>query len=71
MRKLEEIKKLYGGNGSPVIDVTPQQVEQSLEDEDEPVTDVEPEEEEDASEARDEAVPTPKRKLTKLPYLPD
>ena len=70
MRKLEEIKKLYGGNGSPVIDVTPEQVERSLE-EDEPITDAEIEEEEDAGEARDEAVPAPKGKPTKLPYLPD
>jgi len=50
MRKLEEIKKLYG---------------------DEPITDAEIEEEDDAGEARDEAVPAPKRKPTKLPYLPD
>ena len=71
MRKLEEIKKLYGGNGSPVIDVTPEQVEQSLEEEDDPITDAEIEEEEDAGEARDEAVSAPKRKPTKLPYLPD
>lgn len=71
MRKLEEIKKLYG-NGSPVIDVTPQQVEQSLEhEEEEPVTEAEIEEEDDASEARDEAVPAPKRKSLKLPHYPD
>ena len=69
MRKLEEIKKLYG-NGSPIIDVTPQQVEESLE---EPIQleHDEPEEEEDAVEARDEPVPKAKRKPPKLPYYPD
>jgi hypothetical protein len=70
MRKLEEIKKLYG-NGSPIIDVTPQQVEQSLEGEDEPVTEAVLEEEEDAGEARDEVVSTAERKPPKLPYYPD
>jgi len=80
MRKLEEIKKLYG-NGSPIIDVTPQQVEESLEEptqleHDEP-EDAEIEEAEeaeelvDASEARDEPVPAPKGKPPKLPYYPD
>lgn len=72
MRKLQEIKKLYG-NGSPIIDVTPQQVEESLE---EPIPlehdeDVESEEVADASEARDEAVPATERKPPKLPYYPD
>ena len=61
VRKLEEIKKLYGGgNGGPIIDVTPEQVTESLEHEDE-----------DAGETRDEAVPETKRKFTKLPYYPD
>ena len=59
MRKLQEIKKLYG-NGSPVIDVTPEQVVESLE-----------EEPKDASEARDEAVPEVERKPPKLPFYPD
>jgi hypothetical protein len=59
MRKLQEIKKLYG-NGSPVIDVTPEQVAESLE-----------EEPKDASEARDEAVPEVERKPPKLPFYPD
>ena len=71
MRKLEEIKKLYG-NGSPIIDVTPQQVEQSLEAEEEPVIEAEiEEEEEDAGETRDEVVPEAERKPPKLPYYPD
>jgi len=30
MRKLEEIKKVYGGAGGPIIDITPEQVEESL-----------------------------------------
>ena len=61
VRKLEEIKKLYGGgNGGPIIDVTPRQIEESL-----------VQEEEDAGETRDEAVPETKRKFTKLPYYPD
>ncbi len=61
MRKLEEIKKLYGGMG-PIIDVTPQQVEKSLE---------QPEEITDASEAGNEVVPEAERQPTKLPYYPD
>ena len=70
MRKLEEIKKLYG-NGSPIIDVTPQQVEESVEQEDEPVVEAEIEEEEDASEARDESVQQAEGKSFRLPYYPD
>ena len=80
MRKLEEIKKLYG-NGSPIIDITPEQVKESLEEpiqleHDEP-EDAEIEEAEeaeelvDAIEARDEPVPAPKGKPPKLPYYPD
>jgi phage terminase small subunit len=73
MRKLEEIKKLYG-NGSPIIDVTPQQVEQSIEEDDEPIAEAEIEEieeDESASETRDETVSAPERKPPKLPYYPD
>jgi hypothetical protein len=70
MRKLEEIKKLYG-NGSPIIDVTPQQVAKSLEKEEEPPVEADIEEEEDAGEARDEVVPEVERKPIKLPYYPD
>ena len=62
MRKLEEIKKLYGnGNGGPIIDVTPEQVTESTEYE----------EKSDAGEARDEPVPQTERKPPKLPYYPD
>lgn len=70
MRKLEEIKKLYG-NGSPIIDVTPQQVAKSLEKEEEPPVEADIEEEEDAGEARDEAVSAAEGKPIKLPYYPD
>jgi hypothetical protein len=69
MRKLEEIKKLYG-NGSPIIDITPQQVEESVEAE-EPVIEAEIEEEEDASEARDESVQQTEGKSFRLPHYPD
>jgi len=61
MRKLEEIKKLYGGG--PIIDITPTQIENS--------PDVEKVEVEDASETRERAVPTGERKSPKLPYHPD
>lgn len=71
MRKLEEIKKLYGAGGGPIIDVTPQQVEQSLGIEKEPVIDAVIEEESNAGEARDEAISTVERKPPKLPYYPD
>lgn len=70
IRKLEEIKKLYG-NGSPIIDVTPQQVEQSLEAEEVPIEEAEIEEEKDASEARDEPVQQSEGKSFRLPYYPD
>lgn len=71
MRKLEEIKKLYGAGGGPIIDVTPQQVERSLEIEKEPVIDAVIEEESNAGETRDEAISTVERKPPKLPYYPD
>lgn len=62
VRKLEEIKKLYGGgNGGPIIDVTPEQVTESIEHE----------EEVDAGETRNEALPKAERKPPKLPYYPD
>lgn len=62
VRKLEEIKKLYGGgNGGPIIDVTPEQVTESIEHE----------EEADAGETRNEALPKAERKPPKLPCYPD
>ncbi len=78
MRKLQEIKKLYG-NGSPVIDITPEQVQESLADEPnaapealsleppiEPVTEAD-----NAHETRSKAVPKTKGQPPKLPFYPD
>jgi hypothetical protein len=60
VRKLEEIKRLYGGHAGPVIDVTPKQVEE------------EPDEDEDhGTEARSEPVQAAERKPPKLPFHPD
>jgi phage terminase small subunit len=73
MRKLEEIKKLYGAGGGPIIDVTPRQVEESLTEE-EPAEQIEEgqiEEADDADETGNEAVPEAERKPPKLPYYPD
>ena len=61
MRKLEEIKRVYGGQAGPVIDVTPKQIEQEPPEE----------EDEDGSETGSELVQPPARKPTKLPYHPD
>lgn len=83
MRKLEEIRKIYGDRGGPVIDITPEQVEESLphELEHEPELPVEDavlseEEPDDADDqARVEDVPKasggPKRGRPKLPFVPN
>ena len=60
-RKLEEIKRLYGGNAGPIIDVTPIQIEEEPEEEDE----------KDGGETRSEPVQKAERKPPKLPYHPD
>ena len=60
MRKLEEIKRLYGGNAGPIIDVTPTQIEQEPDEDDD-----------DGSETRSEPVQEAERKPPKLPYHPD
>jgi phage terminase small subunit len=62
-RKLEEIKRLYGGQGGPIVDVTPKQILDEPEDE--------PEEEEDAPEAGIDPVQEAERKRPKLPFHPD
>ena len=59
-RKLDEIKRLYGGHAGPIVDVTPKQVEE------------EPEEEEpDGLETGSEPVQAAERKPPKLPFHPD
>jgi len=71
MRKLAEIKKLYG-NGSPIIDVTPQQIEESLKEPIplEPPEPEPPKEPVNAPKARSKPVPKAKGKPPKLPYYP-
>jgi len=59
-RKLEEIKRLYGGTAGPIIDVTPKQIEEEPEEEDD-----------DGSETRSEPVQEAERKPPKLPFHPD
>ncbi len=59
VKKLEEIKRLYGGSAGPIVDVTPKQIEE------------EPDEEDDGSETRSEPVQAAERKPPKLPFHPD
>lgn len=66
MRKLEEIKKLYGGG--PIVDITPAQIEDDPEVED--AVETQPEEDDDASEAGEQPVPTVEGKPPRLPYNP-
>ena len=59
-RKLEEIKRLYGGGpAGPIVDVTAKQIEE------------EPDEEDNGSETRSEPVQAAERKPPKLPFHPD
>ena len=59
-RKLDEIKRIYGGQAGPIVDVTPKQIEE------------EPEEEEpDGPETRSEPVQEGPGKYPKLPFHPD
>jgi phage terminase small subunit len=79
MRKLEEIKKLYGG--SPVIDLVPEQVVASLShdeagvparpQDEEPLELSPPVEEAHAEEAREPAVREAAREPIQLPAYPD
>lgn len=60
MRKLEEIKRVYGGSAGPIVDVTPKQIEE------------EPDEDEnDGIETGNEPVQEAERKPPKLPFHPD
>ena len=60
MRKLEEIKHVYGGSAGPIVDVTPKQIEE------------EPDEDEnDGIETGSEPVQEAERKPPKLPFHPD
>jgi phage terminase small subunit len=60
MRKLEEIKRVYGGSAGPIVDVTPKQIEE------------EPDEDEnDGIETGSEPVQEVERKPPKLPFHPD
>ena len=58
-RKLEEIKRVYGGNAGPIVDVTLKQIEE------------EPSEEDDGIETGSEPVQAVERKPPKLPFHPD
>lgn len=59
-RKLDEIKRLYGGQAGPIVDVTPKQIDE------------EPEEKEpDGTETGSEPVQTGPGQYPKLPFHPD
>lgn len=62
MRKLEEIKRVYGGQAGPIVDVTPRQIEEEPPEE---------EDEDDGSETRSEPVQPPEGQSFKLPHYPD
>jgi phage terminase small subunit len=64
-RKLEEIRKIYGNNNGPIIDITPAQVEEDPDLEREDVG-----EQPDGSETGSEPVREAKRKPPKLPFHP-
>ena len=60
MRKLEEIKRVYGGSAGPIVDVTLKQIEE------------EPDEDEnDGIETGSEPIQEAERKPPKLPFHPD
>jgi phage terminase small subunit len=84
MRKLEEIRRLYGQGGGPVIDITPRQLESDPELAELPDTAPAEETEDDtaderppengephASEAGEPPVQPGPGKPRKLPYIPD
>jgi phage terminase small subunit len=59
-RKLEEIKRLYGGQAGPIVDVTPKQIEEEPEEEDT-----------NGPETGSEPVQEGPGKYPKLPFHPD
>jgi hypothetical protein len=84
MRKLEEIRRLYGQGGGPVIDITPRQLESDpelaelpdtapAEDPEDDSADERPPEngEPHASETGEPPVQPGPGKPRKLPYIPD
>ena len=73
MRKLEEIKRVYGGQAGPIVDVTPKQIEEEPpeEHEEEPPEEHQEEDEDDGSETRSEPVQPPEGQSFKLPHYPD
>ena len=62
-RKLDEIKRLYGGASGAIVDVTPKQIEEEPEEE--------PEEELDGTETGSEPVQKGPGQYPKLPFHPD
>jgi phage terminase small subunit len=78
MRKLEEIKRLYGGNAGPIVDVTPKQIEEepgeddgAADTPDAPAPENEEEEENDGSETGIDLLQEAERKRPRLPFHPD
>ena len=59
-RKLDEIKRIYGGQAGPIVDVTPKQIEEEPEEEDT-----------DGPETRSKPVQEGPGKYPKLPFHPD
>lgn len=74
-RKLEEIRRLYGGQGGPIVDVTPKQIEEEpVEDDgvvDAPAPENEEEEENDGIETGIDLLQEAERKRPRLPFHPD
>jgi len=74
-RKLEEIRRLYGGQGGPIVDVTPKQIEEEpVEDDgvvDSPAPENEEEEENDGIETGIDLLQEAERKRPRLPFHPD
>jgi phage terminase small subunit len=70
MRKLQEIKRLYGGAAGPVVDITPKDIGQDPEviEMQEPAP---AGEESDVDQTGESAVSEAPRKPRKLPYIPD